>query len=113
MNKEFVYHDQFNTIGNGSNYGAITLAPDAASAIAGQPVENPDNPVRQFTAGSVKTTLVPLNGAATVSPTEHNVGNGSFVARWRLPKGGSLLGHDILWETRVRYVTPRYFWFAL
>jgi hypothetical protein len=113
MNKEFVYHDQFNTIGNGTNYGAITLAPDSANAISGQPVENPNNPVRQFTAGSVKTTLVPLNGATTVSPNQHNVGNGSFMAKLALPKGGPLFGHDILWETRVRYVTAKYFWFAL
>ena len=31
----------------------------------------------------------------------------------RRASGGSLLGRDILWETRVRYVTPKYFWFAL
>jgi hypothetical protein len=37
----------------------------------------------------------------------------SFQAKWTLPNGGSLLGQDILWETRVRYVTPPYFWFAL
>jgi hypothetical protein len=35
------------------------------------------------------------------------------MAKWVLPRGGALLGQDILWETRVRYVTPPYFWFAL
>jgi hypothetical protein len=35
------------------------------------------------------------------------------MANWTLPNGGSLLGHDIVWETRVRYVTPPYFWFAI
>ena len=35
------------------------------------------------------------------------------MAKWQLPNGGSLLGRDIVWETRVRYVTPPYFWFAL
>ncbi|MBW7452971.1 RICIN domain-containing protein [Paenibacillus sepulcri] len=113
MNSEFYYHDQFNTIGNGTNYGAITLAPDAANAISGQPIEDPNNKVRQFTTDSLKTTLVPLNGATTVSPTQHNVGNGSFQPKFTLPGGGSLLGRDILWETRVKYVTPKYFWFAL
>ncbi|GAA5193439.1 hypothetical protein GCM10023322_55460 [Rugosimonospora acidiphila] len=113
MNSEFYYHDQFGTIGNGTNYGAITLAPDAADAISGQPVEDPNNKVRQFTSDSLKTTLVPLNGATTVSPTQHNVGNGSFMPKFALPNGGALLGHDILWETRVRYVTPKYFWFSL
>jgi Ricin-type beta-trefoil lectin domain len=113
MNQQFVYHDQFNTIGNGTNYGAITLAPDSADAISGQPVQDPNNPVRIFTGDSLKTTLVPLNGATTVSPTQHNVGNGSFQPKFTLPAGGSRLGHDILWETRVKYVTPRYFWFAL
>jgi hypothetical protein len=35
------------------------------------------------------------------------------MAKWKLPNGGSLLGQDIVWETRVRYVTPPYFWFAV
>lgn len=113
MSREFAYHDQFGTIANGTNYGAVTVAPDAANAIDGQPVENPDNPVRKLTTDSLKTTLVPLNGASTVSATQHNVGNGSFVAKWAPSAGGSRLGHDMLWETRVRYVTPKYFWFAL
>jgi len=113
MNREFVYHDQFGTIANGNNYGAVTLAPDAANAVSGQPVESPNAKVRQFSSTSLRTTLVPLNGATTVSPSQHNVGNGSFMARWALPAGGSRLGHDVLWETRVRYVTPKYFWFAL
>jgi hypothetical protein len=113
MNREFYYHDAWNTIANGTNYGAVTVAPDAANAISGQPVQDPNNPVRQFTGDSIKTTLVPLNGATTVTPTAHNAGNGSFMARFALPNGGSRFGHDVLWETRVRYVTPRYYWFAL
>ncbi|MBN2712113.1 MAG: family 16 glycosylhydrolase, partial [Planctomycetes bacterium] len=40
-------------------------------------------------------------------------GCGSFQAKWTLPKGGSRLGMDIIWETRVRYKTPPYFWFAI
>ena len=113
MNREFYYHDQFGTIGNGTNYGAVTMAPDSANALSGQPVEDANNPVRRFTADSLKTTLVPLNNATTVSATQHNVGNGSFMAKWAPSTGGSKLGHDILWETRVRYTTPKYFWFAL
>ena len=35
------------------------------------------------------------------------------MARWTLPNGGSLLGRDIVWETKVRYLPPPYFWFAL
>src|SRR6185369_11912669 len=38
LSSEFNYHDQFGTIGNGSNYGAITVAPNAQTAISGQPV---------------------------------------------------------------------------
>ena len=120
MNENFQYHDQFNTIGNGKNYGAVIVAPDKAAAIHDdslsieQPVEGVDTPpVRQFTADSLKTFLVPLNGATTVDPSKHNAGCGSFVAKWKLPNGGSLLGHDIVWETRVRYVTPPYFWFSI
>lgn len=114
LNANFQYHDQFNTIGNGTNYGAVTVAPDAASAIPNQPTEGDAcPPVRAFTEDSLKTFLVPLYGATKVVPTQHNAGCGSFMAKWTLPRGGSLLGHDIVWETRVRYVTPPYFWFAI
>jgi hypothetical protein len=110
MSSEFVYHDHWNTIGNGTNYGAVTAAPDAATAISGQPV---NASVRQFTGTSLKTTLAARNGETTVSPTAHNAVNGSFTAKFTLPAGGSRLNQDVLWETKVRYVTPRYHWFAL
>ncbi len=114
MSANFFYHDQFGTIGNGTNYGAVTVAPDAATALPEQPVEGMDSPpVRQFTADSLKTFLTGLDGATRVKPKSHNAGNGSFMAQWKLPRGGSLLGQDIVWETRVRYMTPPYFWFAL
>jgi len=114
MNGEFLYHDQFGTINNGGKYGSNTVAPDAANAIGGQPIEGVNcPPVRAFTADSLKTFLQPLDGANPVSVPAHNVGNGSFMAKWRLPKGGQLLGRDIVWETRMRYDTPPYFWVAL
>ena len=114
MSANFLYHDQFGTIGNGTNYGAVTVAPDAANALPDQPVEGVDSPpVRQFTADSLKTFLTPLDGATLCKPKLHNAGCGSFMAKWKLPHGGSLLGQDIIWETRVRYVTPPYFWFAI
>ena len=113
MSANFFYHDQFGTIGNGTKYGAKTLSPDKENAIGGQRVEDPANPVREILADSMKTYLVPLDGATTVSPKEYNVGCGSFMAKWELPKGGSLLGQDLVFETRVRYVTPPYFWFAI
>ena len=120
MSANFFYHDQFNTIGNGKNYGAETVAPSKATAIhddplnIDQPIEGVDSPpVREFTADSLKTYLTPLHGATTVDPNLHNAGCGSFMAQWKLPHGGALLGHDIVWETRVRYVTPPYFWFAI
>ena len=142
MNANFQYHDQHNSIANGSNaYGALIVAPDDAHAIfpgdvyyydddgthkgrglgTGQPIEGRDSaPVRQFTADSLKTFLTPLknaktlvNGVLTVMPDRHEVGCGSFMSSWFLPAGGSLLGQDIVWETRVRYKTPPYFWFSL
>lgn len=113
MNSEFLYHDQFGTISNGGNYGAVIVAPDAANAISGQPVEDPANPVRGFTADSLQTYLVPLDGATTVTPADHNCGCGSFMAQFTLPNGGALLGQNLLWETRLRYVTPPYFWLGL
>ena len=114
MSANFYYHDQFGTINNGGKYGSNTVSPDAANAVGGQPIEGVNSPpVRQFTADSLKTFLTPLDKVTQVQVRNHNTGNGSFMAKWRLPHGGSLLGRDIVWETRVRYVTPPYFWFAL
>jgi hypothetical protein len=114
MSSVFQYHDQFGTYNNGNgNYGADTVAPNAATALPGQPIEDPSNPVRAFTSKSLQTYLVPLNGAKWVKPWEHNAGCGSFVSQYTLPNGGALLGQNLLWETRVRYKTPPYFWFAI
>lgn len=116
LSEHFQYHDQFNTFNVGGQYGASAVAPNALNAIAGQPVEGTNTgglPVREFFAGSLRTYLVPLNGATTMVPSSHNTGSGSIQAKWKLPNGGSLLNKDIIWETRVRYVTPRYFWFSL
>jgi hypothetical protein len=64
MNANFLYHDQFGTIGNGTNYGAVIVAPDKANALPNQPIEGDAcPPVRQFTADSLKTLLTPLYGA--------------------------------------------------
>jgi hypothetical protein len=114
MNDNFFYHDQFGTINNGGKYGSNTVSPDAANAIGGQPIEGINSPpVRKFTTDSLMTFLTPLDKVKDVQVRNHNAGNGSFMAKWRLPKGGSLLGRDIVWETRVRMATPPYFWFAL
>ena len=114
MSANFYYHDQFGTINNGGKYGSNTVAPDAANATGGQPIEGVNcPPVRKFTADSLQTFLAPLDKAAKVQVWNHNLGNGSFMAKWRLPHGGSLLGRDLVWETRVRYKTPLYFWFAI
>jgi len=118
MSREFMYRDQFKTIANGTNYGAVMIATDAETRLeqtptGPQPIEDPKHPARRITADSLKTFLVPLNGATTCAPGDHNVGCGSFTAKWSLPLAGSHLGQDILWETRVRMVTPPYYWFAL
>lgn len=115
LSTHFQYHDQFGMIAN-SNYGAYIVAPDYATRRGSQPVEgvNTATPVREFFADSMKTYIVPLDGATELraSPTI-TAGSGSFMAKWSLPKGGSRLGQDMIWETRVRYVVPPYFWFAL
>jgi hypothetical protein len=114
MNANFLYHDQFGTIGNGTNYGAVIVAPDAANALPDQPIEGVDSPpVREFMADSLKTYITGLDGATLCKPKSHNAGCGSFMAKWKLPHGGSLLGQDIVWETRVRLNPPPYFWFAI
>jgi hypothetical protein len=121
---EFVFHDQFGTIANGTNYGAVIVAPTTATAItqsglglAGnmQPVEDPAHPNREWTATSMLAHVLPLSTSQTsVSATAHNAGNGSIVAKWKLSSGGALLGKDLLWETRVRMPTPlAAYWFAL
>jgi hypothetical protein len=116
LNANFQYHDQFGTYHN-PNYGALIVAPDAANALPGQPIGGgPDTggrSVRQFFNNWMRTFLVPLNGATTLVPAQLNTGSGSFQAQWTLPNGGSFLGQDIIWETRVRYVTPPYFYLGL
>lgn len=118
LSEHFQYHDQFGTIANGTNYGALIVAPNEKVSLTNrkQPIEGRDTngkPIREFLANSMKTYLIPLNGATELHPEKHNVGCGSFQAKWTLPKGGKLLGKDMLWETRVRYKTPPYFWFAI
>jgi len=117
LEANFQFHDQFEQIAN-KNYGAVMVAPSAASASTHvtQPLEGTNTggaPVRSYFADYMRTYLVPLNGATTVVPASLNCGSGSFQAKWTLPNGGSLLGKDIIWETRVRYVTPPYFWFSI
>lgn len=118
--EHFQFHDQFNCICNGKDkYGAYIVAPDKKSSIFShgvvQPVEgiNTDRPVREYTEDSMITYLVGLDGATEVNPTTNKAGNGSFQAKWTLPKGGELLGQDMIFETRVRYKTPPYYWFAI
>lgn len=113
MTSEFNYHDNFGTIGNGDNYGSKIIAADAGSALSGQRVEDPLNPVRQIMGESLRTYLLPFDNATVIKPDWHNVGDGSFGAKWELPKGGSLLGRDVVWETRMRYVVPQQYWWAL
>lgn len=121
---EFQFHDQFGTIANGTNYGAVTVAPDAATAISAsnlglpgnmQPIEDPAHPTREWTADTLKAHVRPLSASqSTCTVSAHDAGNGSFTAKWKLPKGGALLGKDLLWETRVRMpVALTGYWFAL
>ncbi|MET0386136.1 MAG: hypothetical protein ABW321_09275 [Polyangiales bacterium] len=122
---EFDFHDQFGTIANGTQYGAVIVAPTMATAIPVtpelglpenvQPVEDPARPNREWTRDTLKAHVRPLSaGQASASTQAHDAGCGSFVAKWRLPTGGAKLQRDILWETRVRMPVPRPgFWFAL
>lgn len=121
---EFKFHDQFDTIANGTNYGSVIVAPNAETAITAknlglpnnrQPIEDPARPYREFTAEAIRTHVRSLSPAATsINASKHDAGNGSFMAKWTLPKGGSRLKQDLLWESRVRIVTPvKGFWFSL
>ena len=121
---EFHFHDHFNTIANGTNYGSVTVAPNVATAISApdlglpnnrQPIEDPARPYRELTETSIKAYVRPLSAASTrVSAAAHDTGNGSFSAKWSLPRGGSRLQKDLLWESRVRIPKPAPgFWFSL
>jgi hypothetical protein len=114
---EFQFQDQFGTIASGTSYGAVTVAPTEALAVTAndlglpdnmQPVDDdPERPFRELTEDSLKTYVRPLSDSLTmVSATAHNTGNGSLVAKWKLPNGGSLLDHDVIWETRIRMPKP-------
>jgi hypothetical protein len=124
LTSEFQFHDQFGTIANGTNYGAVIVAPTSATAISAsnlglpnnmQPVEDPTRPNREFTADTLKAYVRPLSATQTTcTVSSHDAGNGSLVAKWTLANGGALLGKDLLWETRVRMPTPAAaYWFAL
>jgi len=118
LDANFQFHDQFGTYHN-PNVAAKIVAPDSADALSGQPYEGqvisgvPVPTTRTFFSDYMQTYLVPLGGVTTVTPASYNCGSGSFQAKFTLPNGGSLLGHDMIWETRVRYVTPPYFYFAI
>jgi hypothetical protein len=121
---EFQFHDQFGTIANGTKYGAVIVAPNAATAISApnlglpgnmQPVEDPARPTREWSESSLRTYVRPLTSSqTTVSASAHNAGAGSFAAKWKLSNGGTLLGKDILWESRLRMPVPvAAYWLAL
>jgi hypothetical protein len=127
LNTEFTFHDPFNTITNGTNYGAmIVRAPgaptfgvwnyaDIGMANDQQP-EDPGTRYREFTADSMLAHVKPLNtGSTVVGPASaHNAGCGSLVSKLTYPAGGTRLGQTIVWETRCRMVTaPNGYWFAL
>ncbi|HET6340389.1 MAG TPA: hypothetical protein VFG30_44575 [Polyangiales bacterium] len=122
---EFEFHDQFDTIANGTKYGSVTVAPTPETAIFvarelglpdnKQPVEDPLRPNREFKSDVLVAHVRPLSATATkVSVKAHDTGNGSFMAKWKLPSGGSGLGKDLLWETRARIPKPLLgYWFAI
>lgn len=107
-------HGQYNT--GAGQYGAHTLAPHVLTALPNQPVEGPltnNQSARSVNDDWLRGVIVPFAGVTELNPHAHNCGSANFYAKWRLPAGGSLLGREIIWETRLRYVTPRYFWVAL
>jgi hypothetical protein len=135
--QEFTFHDTFNTVTNGTNYGAMMTRPVEApnfgvwnyadiglntynaAQIPAQPAdaEVVDNGrYRSFTATTMLAQVKPLNtGSTVVGPAStHNAGNGSMMAKHFFANGGAQLGLDIVWETRVRIVSaPNGYWFAL
>src|SRR5688572_4483353 len=101
------------------------MAPTAATAIRTmselklpdnmQPVEDPRRPNREWTKDSLKTHVRPLKEEMKqIAVSAYQAGNGSFMAKWKLPSGGVHLQQDLLWETRARIPKPQPgYWFAL
>ncbi len=113
--REFHFRDNFNTFDQGGLYGVKSVAPSRALALPGQPVEDPARPFRDFTAQSMRSWLRPLDPRAShVTVERREVGSGFVMPKFTLPAGGSRLGRDILWETRVRLNNPPPgYWFAI
>lgn len=131
---EFDFHDPFNTFANGNRYGSVTVAPTQATSITygnlplptpgHQPVEgfDVDGQFRTWTADTMLMHVRPLKAAQTTAGPawKHDLGDGSIVAKYKLPGGGVRLNKDVLWETRIRVVPPPEqttcpdgYWFAL
>lgn len=71
-----------------------------------RPVEESARPFRELTDDSIKAHVRPLSsGAANITAARHDAGNGSFMAKWQLPRGGSRLHQDVLWQTRGRWIS--------
>ncbi|MDF3057784.1 MAG: hypothetical protein K0R17_1999 [Rariglobus sp.] len=117
LSGHFRYYDangQYNT--GAGEYGAHTLAPHVLTALTNQPVEGAitnNQSARSVNADWLRGVIVPFDGVTVLNPNLHNCGAANFFAKWRLPAGGTLLGREIIWETQMRYVTPRYFWTCL
>lgn len=112
LDQEFSYHDEFGSYsGAGFNYGSLSIATSAATAISGQPVEDPTRPVRNFTSSEMFCKLQNASASATtVTSTSHDCVNGSIYSKFNLPHAGSLLGQDILWEYVVRLFPVQAYW---
>lgn len=121
---EFQFHDQFGSVTNSDNSGSVTVAPNAQTATDArglglpndrQPLDDASRPYREFTSNTLQTHVRALSSSASsIDASRHDAGNGSFMAKWSLPKGGSHLKQDILWESRVRIAKPvPGFWFSL
>jgi hypothetical protein len=112
LDLEFQYRDEFNSYsGAGFKYGSLTVATSDATATRGQPIEDPSRPVRNFTPTEMFCTLQASNPSATmVSSSAHDCHNGSIYSKFTLPKAGSLLGEDILWEFMVRLFPVQAYW---
>jgi hypothetical protein len=116
LNQEFQYTDQFNQpAGGGNQYGSLFVGSDSSHpSVSGRYDGGPGTPnTRDFLTDTLRTYLVPLDSASSIFPGSQNVGCGSVVSKWTLPTGGSRLGQDIVWETRVRFVPLQEFWFAI
>lgn len=115
LDTKYMYSDIFNTIGNGTKYGAQSAATKSSNANMGWgQIVDPD--VRDFTADTIRLYVKPKDpGQTTVGPTtKHDAISGTMMSKSILPANGDWRQKELLWETKFKMSkVARGYWLAI